>query len=363
MPKNGLFIGLMSGTSLDGIDAALVHCSADRIRLIATSSTPLPDSLRQEILTLCQPGADEINRSGQLSLDLGHLFSTAVEELLAQQNLTAKSIIAIGSHGQTVRHRPDIGFSLQLGSGDVIACRTGIPTMVDFRNHDMALGGQGAPLAPSFHRALFCNSSQKRAVLNIGGMANVSLLNGSRLEGGFDTGPGNVLLNLWAQRHKGQPYDAEGSFAASGGVLPDLLERFLSDEFFQKVGPKSTGREHFNGDWLDAMLSGDERPQDVQATLTELTVESIANSLKEFSPTSTYACGGGTHNTHLMGRLGIKLTPSQLATTEALDWHPDWVEAACFAWLAWARLNQKAATSAAVTGASRDAISGALYLP
>lgn len=361
--RDGLYIGLMSGTSLDAIDAALVDISADDMRLIASHEQPLDDATRDDILALCQPGNDEINRAGQLHIRLGKLFAAAVNTLLQQKGISPDKVQAIGSHGQTVRHHPDLGFSLQLGSADIIATGTGITTVADFRNHDMALGGQGAPLVPTFHQALFAKADEKRAIVNIGGMANVSLLDGETLIGGFDTGPGNVLLNLWAQRHINAPYDKKGSFARSGRLLDKLLDQLLADGFFQQTGPKSTGREHFNAAWLDSYLQGNERPEDVQTTLAELTARSIAAPLADFAADKVYACGGGSKNDFLLERLAAKLPQASIDTTDSLGWPADWIEAACFAWLAWSRLNRLPVTAPCVTGASRAAISGAVYLP
>lgn len=361
--QDGLYIGIMSGTSLDAIDVALIAMQGEQPSLVASHEHPLTDTLRQDILALCQPGEEEIRRAGLLHLALGHVFAEAVLRLMTQQRLAAEQIVAIGSHGQTVRHHPELGFSLQLGSADVIATRTGITTVTDFRNHDMVLGGQGAPLVPTFHQTLFGKTGEKCALVNIGGMANVSLLDGQQLIAGFDTGPGNVLLNLWAERHTGKPYDESGRFAASGKLAPELLTRLLEDDFFQVQGPKSTGRERFNADWLSDRLSGSEIPADVQATLTELTAVSIARSLIGFAPAAVYLCGGGSKNDFLRERLARHLPNARIDTTDALGWPADWIEAACFAWLAWARCNRVAATSPCVTGASRAAISGAVYLP
>lgn len=361
--QDGLFIGLMSGTSLDAVDAALLEITPHEVRLQASHTHTLPDILRKDILALCEPGANEINRAGSLHLALGQLFADAVLALLDQEGLQPNDIVAIGSHGQTVRHRPDLGFSVQLGSADMLAAQTGITTVCDFRNHDMVLGGQGAPLVPVFHRAIFSQADTRRAIVNVGGMANVSLLDDVALVGGFDTGPGNVLLDHWVHLHTHQPYDQDGTFAASGTMQSQLLERLLDDDFFKQSGPKSTGRERFNAHWLAAHLTGDEKPEDVQATLTELTATSIANSLRDFAPEETLVCGGGAHNRFLLQRLAHHLPGSIVDTTAVLSWHPDWIEAACFAWLAWARLNRMPATSPLVTGATRDAISGAVYLP
>lgn len=364
MPTNdGLYIGIMSGTSLDGVDVALVEAGHSGIRLVATHSHPLPATLRDSVLALCQSGNNELERAGILHLELGKLFAAGVQSLLDKTGTDAGRILAVGSHGQTIRHLPALGFTVQLGSADVIATTTGIPVVADFRNHDMVLGGQGAPLVPEFHRRLFAKAGERRVVVNIGGMANVSLLDGDTLEGGFDTGPGNVLMNHWAHVRFGQEFDIDGKIAASGKIIPRLLDRWLADGFFQTTGPKSTGREKFNATWLEQHLTGAEAATDVMATLAELTALSIATAIKNFSPRSAFCCGGGAHNTTLLKRLGELLPDARVSSTATLGWDPDWIEAACFAWLAWARLNKLPSTSPVVTGAIRAAVTGAIYHP
>ncbi len=369
--QDDLYIGIMSGTSLDGVDVALLQITAEQVVLKATHSHGLPAALRSDILSLCQPGDNELQRAGRLNLALGRLFADAVNALLQKASLSATAISAIGSHGQTVRHCPAEGFSIQLGSAPVIAALTGIPTVADFRNQDMVHGGQGAPLVPVFHQQLFGCPGKTTAVVNIGGMANVTLLQGERLLGGFDTGPGNVLLNTWINAHNGQDYDRDGKLAASGVVDEACLARCLNDPFFQATGPRSTGRETFNSQWLKAMLPADIKPENGQATLSELTARTITQAISQadpaheqlLQPDRILVCGGGAHNADLLARL-MRLNPaSEVQSTASAGWSPDWIEAACFAWLAYARFHNKPATSPLVTGADAACISGAIYLP
>ena len=361
--SSNLYIGLMTGTSVDGIDAALVDISDAQVALVASHSHALPPELCQAILTLCQPGEGELDAAGKVSRQLGRIYAEACSALLAKANINANQIAAIGCHGQTVRHRPGKdGFSIQLGCPDTLACATGIPVVSNFRNKDMVLGGQGAPLVPPFHRSLFAVAGERRAVVNIGGMANASLLDGEALVGGFDTGPGNVLMDLWIQLHSNDHYDADGAWAASGKVNKPLLNRLLRDPYFHQPPPKSTGRERFNRQWLTQHLKDDLPPEDLQATLAELTARSICDSLDSFAPQRILVCGGGAHNGHLLSRIqtcgGV---PVSSTATEGL--HPDWVEATAFAWLAWARWNKKTGNAPVVTGASREAILGQITLP
>ncbi len=354
----------MSGTSADAIDAALVDTDGHQCRVLATHSITLPETLRNQVLALCAPGTDELDRAGTVQRRLGSLFAQAVRELLHGSGHRPEQVVAIGCHGQTVRHRPGReGFSLQLGSGDVIASETGIPVVTDFRNRDMVLGGQGAPLVPRFHQRLFARAGERRTVLNIGGMANVTLLDGERLATGFDTGPGNVLLDEWCHRHTGKHCDDNGDWARSGAPLPALLEQLLAEPYFSRLPPKSTGREHFNSRWLSAYLHGDESAEDVQATLTELTAMTIARALADFAPDRLLVCGGGIHNGLLMERLAVHLPDAAILSTAEAGLDPDWVEAAAFAWLAWARMTGVPGNAPEVTGASREAVLGAVYAP
>ncbi|MQX51612.1 anhydro-N-acetylmuramic acid kinase [Alcanivorax sediminis] len=362
MPSD-LYIGLMTGTSVDGIDAVLVDVGSDHFSLVATHSHALPEALSKDILTLCQPGESELDAAGKVSRQLGRIYAEACGELLAKTNTEAHLVTAIGCHGQTVRHRPGPdGFSVQLGCPDTLACATGIPVVSNFRNKDMVLGGQGAPLVPPFHLRLFGAAGERRAVVNIGGMANASLLDGDTLVGGFDTGPGNVLMDLWTQLHRGDNYDANGAWAASGKINKPLLKRLLRDPYFQQPPPKSTGRERFNRQWLTQHLKEDLPAENLQATLAELTARSIADSLTGFQPQRILVCGGGAHNTYLLGRLQ-DCCDVPVESTELAGLHPDWVEAAAFAWLAWARWEEKPGNAPVVTGAAREAILGQVTLP
>ncbi|MDX1804682.1 MAG: anhydro-N-acetylmuramic acid kinase [Alcanivorax sp.] len=358
-----LYIGLMTGTSVDGIDAVLTRQDDQGFTLLDTASAELDIRLRDQILTLCQPGANEIDRLGPVHRQLGLAYAEAVKTLLEQSHTRPEQIRAIGCHGQTVRHRPGgDGFSLQLGCPDTLACNTGITVVSNFRNKDMVLGGQGAPLVPRFHQQLFGRPDERLAVANIGGMANVTLLDKGQLSGGFDTGPGNVLMDYWTGLHRGQPFDRNGDWAASGRVDTSLLEQLLSDRYFHQPPPKSTGREHFDAHWLDRQLPDTLSAPDIQATLAELTARSLSDALQAFAPDTLLVCGGGAHNRYLLSRLQALLAiPVDSTATRGLD--PDWVEAAAFAWLAHARLEEIGGNAPAVTGASREAILGQVTLP
>jgi len=362
------FIGLMSGTSLDSIDAALVDLSQG-FKLLASHSTPITDALRERILKLTQPGDNEIELMGRLDTELARSFATAVLELLHKCNLSVDQIQAIGSHGQTLRHRPEAGFTLQIGDPSLITELTGITTVADFRRRDIAAGGQGAPLVPAFHHALFSQAGTNRIIINIGGMANLTLLPGNidKPVTGFDTGPGNVLMDSWIAQHLNLPYDADGNWARQGRVLPDLLQQLLREPFFQQPAPKSTGRELFNMEWLSRHLAAQPHttePCDVQATLTELTAVTIADAVanQPLSNPDLFLCGGGSHNALLKERLQALLPDHAIDTTEALGLDPDWVEAAAFAWLASRALEKRSGNLPAVTGASGERILGGIYL-
>ncbi|MDF1630411.1 MAG: anhydro-N-acetylmuramic acid kinase [Alcanivoracaceae bacterium] len=351
----------MSGTSLDAIDAVIVQCGKD-IRLLASHSHSIPPDLRAEILSLCQPGENEIDRAGPAHIALGNLFADATVALLEGAGVAAADIHAIGCHGQTIRHRPGSGgFTVQIGSADVLAVRTGISVVSDFRNRDMALGGQGAPLVPAFHQAMW-GQHPRCAIVNIGGMANITCLDMGGIVSGFDTGPGNVLMDYWAQKQHNVPFDRDGTWAASGQVEKELLGRLLGEPYFSQPPPKSTGRELFNGAWLEQHLGG-QSTNDVQATLLELTAASISSALSAFTPAQVLVCGGGAHNSRLMHRLQTLMGSVPVRMTNDAGMPADWVEAAAFAWLAWARLNGVTGNAVEVTGASRPAILGALYLP
>lgn len=376
--NTGRFIGLMSGTSLDAVDAVLVrfggassHMLVD-MEIEATHSEPLPAHLRDLILDLNRPGGnDEIERMGKLDRELGGVFATAANTLMAIADISAATVRAIGSHGQTLRHRPPgqidptQAFTTQIGDAATIAELTGITTVADFRRRDIAAGGQGAPLAPAFHEAVFASPIQRRAVVNIGGMTNLTLLFPGETLQGFDIGPGNVLMDAWCQRQRGQPYDVAGGWASSGTVHRGLLRSLRAHPFFGLAPPKSTGREAFNLQWLETALTREAvvpSPADVQATLLELTARSIGDAISAAGAVdAVFCCGGGAYNRHLMRRLADLLEPRPVATTAQLGLAPEWVEAAAFAWLARRTLTGLSGNAATVTGARGARVLGAIY--
>jgi anhydro-N-acetylmuramic acid kinase len=362
----------MSGTSVDAIDSALVRCGISGVDMIATHSHPIPPEIKQRIANLSHSGADEIERMGVLDRELGQVFAEATLELLAQAGTLTTEVRAIGSHGQTIRHRPPSttadsisSFTLQIGDPNTIAELTGITTVADFRRRDIAAGGQGAPLAPAFHAAALAKPDSNRAIVNIGGIANATILAGNELRMGFDTGPGNTLLDHWVHRNTGELFDNDGQWSTSGEVQQALLDALLAHPFFMQTGPRSTGKEAFNLAWLDHCLSRfeDLAAHDVQATLVDLTSISIGNAIRncDLTVSEVYVCGGGAHNAHLMQRLGEQVAPAILATTAAIGIDPDWVEAATFAWLASRSLQGLAGNSTAVTGARGPRVLGAIY--
>jgi anhydro-N-acetylmuramic acid kinase len=359
-----LYLGVMSGTSLDGLDIALIE-QEQHTRLLATLYRPMPDRLRSELLALCASGADELARAAMAEQQWVELAAAAINELLQQQNLTPQQIRAIGSHGQTVRHEPARGFTIQIGNPALLAELTGIGVVADFRRRDVAAGGQGAPLVPAFHQALFGDSERHIAVLNVGGFSNLSLLSPGQDVLGFDSGPGNVLLDAWIQHCRGLAYDRDGAWAASGSVHPDLLSRLLSDPFFATQGPKSTGRELFNLAWLLDNLQAlpPLAAEDVQATLVELTARSIVGALgsAQARTDALLVCGGGAHNACLMQRLSELLAGTRVASTAEQGVDPDWVEAMAFAWLAHCTLEGIPGNRPSVTGAKGLRILGAIY--
>lgn len=360
-----LFIGLMTGTSLDGIDAALVDFSGAP-RLVTACGAPLSVDLRATLLSLQSSGADELQRSQLAGNALADAYADVVAHLLRQAGVAACEIAAIGSHGQTVRHRPDLGFTVQLNNPARLAERSGITVVADFRSRDIAAGGQGAPLVPAFHQAVFASSSESRVIVNIGGISNLSYLPPAGVVTGFDCGPGNVLLDGWISQHKNLPYDASGAWAASGNVHVGLLQRLLTDVFFAAPPPKSTGRDLFHLPWLEAHLAaqgGELAAVDVQATLAELTAASIADAIHRYCPAvqAVYLCGGGAHNGDLRHRLAARLPQSRLEDTAALGIAADWVEAAAFAWLARQTLLGLPGNLPAVTGAAGSRVLGAIY--
>lgn len=367
MPSPQLYIGLMSGTSADAIDAVLVDFQASP-HIVAKYSSPLGSEIRNEIHALAQPSANEIDRLGKLDIQLAELFSQACLALLREANINAGKIVAIGSHGQTIRHRPPGSnegcFTLQIGDPNLIAELTGITTVADFRRRDMAAGGQGAPLVPAFHRALFHCPDEHRAIVNLGGMANITWLPKQGPTLGFDTGPANALMDSWTLTHLGTRYDKSGAWAASGQVDQQLLRQLLAHNFFAKPAPKSTGRETFNYEWLVSTLNKRIiKPEDVQATLLELTAVSVCDAIKQLNEASTavFVCGGGAYNHQLMSRLGDLFGDNLVATTAQLGVDPQWIEAMAFAWLAQQTINHRPGNLKSVTGARREVILGGVY--
>ncbi len=365
------YIGLMSGTSCDGIDAVAVTIAEPRgFRMLAAHHLAYPDDVRAGVLSLTESGYDEIARAGELDGVLGKLFADAAAAVLEKSGLAAREIRAIGSHGQTIRHAPAARtpYTMQIGNPAVIAERTGLATVADFRRRDVAAGGEGAPLVPAFHHWLFGGGAVPRVVVNIGGIANVTILPAGEnaTVTGFDTGPGNVLMDIWAGTHLGRRLDENGNWAASGHANGKLLARMLAEPFFARTPPKSTGRELFRAEWLEQMLQGawsQLQPADVQATLAELTARSIADAIIAHAGDTAeiYVCGGGTRNGLLMKRLAAQLAPRSVHTTAALGLDPQWVEAAAFAWLAHRTMEGKPGNLPSVTGARHPVILGAIY--
>ncbi|MFL1515499.1 anhydro-N-acetylmuramic acid kinase [Pseudomonas prosekii] len=359
-----LYIGVMSGTSLDGLDIALIE-QTSAIKLIATHYIPMPETLRAELLGLCASGPDEIARSAIAQQNWVTLAAQGIHALLDQQHLKLADIRAIGSHGQTIRHEPARGFTVQIGNPALLTELTGITVVSDFRSRDVAAGGQGAPLVPAFHEALFEQQPGNRAVLNVGGFSNLSLIEPGKAVAGFDCGPGNVLLDAWIYQQRGDNFDRDGQWAASGKIEPTLLSELLSDPFFVTKGPKSTGREVFNLPWLMQHLSHlpTFAAEDVQATLLELTALTIIESLQsaQSNTRELLVCGGGAHNAALMARLASLLPNAKVSSTAAYGVDPDWVEAMAFAWLAHCCLEGIAANRPSVTGARGLRILGAIY--
>jgi len=363
------FIGLNSGTSMDGIDAALVDFGDRSLNVIRTRHQAYPDDLRTALRTAATSPQDcGVDCLGTLHRRVGEAFRDAVLELLDEAGVDAAAVSAIGSHGQTLHHRPDAvhPFTLQIGDAALIAAGTGIRTVSDFRSADLALGGQGAPLAPAFHEWLFRAPGLSRIVVNVGGIANLTILPaGEQPVTGYDTGPGNTLLDAWIHSQRQLPYDRDGRWSAAGTVDTGLLGRMLADPFFRKTPPKSTGFEYFNLQWLAQFETGSLPPADMQATLCALTARSIAVEVQA-SPCAggeLLVCGGGAHNGDLLRRLGANLPDWRVTTTATAGLHPDWVEAAAFAWLAMRRLQGLPGNLPQVTGASRFAVLGAVHAP
>ncbi len=364
-----LFIGLMSGTSMDGIDAVLVDFSATRPKLLRHYSQPWPGLVQQALIDARELPDNELNSLNDLDMQAAEVFADACFNLLKESQYKAQDVSAIGNHGQTIRHRPDIAepFSLQIGNAGKLAELTGIDVISDFRSADIQAGGQGAPLAPAFHQAIFCSEKSNRVIVNIGGIANITRLPKDKNQPitGFDCGPGNTLMDAWTVKYRQQAFDRNGDFAASGKTSAALLARLLMDDFFQKPPPKSTGFEYFNLNWLSEKIQKNDNSKlsdaDIQSTLCDLTATSIIRAINQYADDTEeiYVCGGGVHNTVLMQRLQA-LTKCPLQTTEPLGVHPDWVEAMAFAWLARQYRHQQSGNLPAVTGADREVVLGSL---
>ncbi|UYF99545.1 MULTISPECIES: anhydro-N-acetylmuramic acid kinase [unclassified Halomonas] len=376
-PDTLLYIGLMSGTSLDGIDAALVAIAPTAApRLLETHAEPMPEPMRQALLTLCHSDQARFAELASVETQFCALQAKAVQALLGKAGVSNEEIRAIGSHGQTIEHAPQghtegPAYTLQLDNPSLLAELTGITVVGDFRRRDLAAGGQAAPLAPAFHQALFSAAGAEQLVLNLGGIANVTWLPGAPNEPviGFDTGPANVLMDAWFAHHcsKGatERFDKNGAWAKSGRIDTALLDRLLDEPFFRQPPPRSTGRELFHFEWLLKRLNGDENPADVQATLAELTAVSVARAIGELLPSTTrvnlITGGGGAHNAHLMERLGHHLPRATLSSPEAYGWPADWIEAGAFGWLAHRRLENLPGNLPSVTGARGPRVLGGIY--
>lgn len=383
MKKSQLYIGLMSGTSADGIDLALVDFNKLQPQLIASYYQAYEQDIHDKIIQLYNPGDNEIDRAFSLDIELAHLFAIAISNFLQQKQLSYKDIVAIGSHGQTIRHRPQqkSAFTLQIGCCQTLAMLTNIPVIGQFRRKDMALGGQGAPLVPAFHQVLFTEPEQDIIVVNIGGIANISYLpslnarNKNNCIIGYDTGPGNALMDDWFiankdAHHSAKHYDENGNWAVNGKVSSPLLSSFLSDIYFTLSPPKSTGREYFNLTWLHQHLNKIKNAklnlsnQDIQATLLHLTATTIANEIKKLTKTAkVYLCGGGVHNKSLKNKLIQELTDYEILLTNQKDIDADSLEAMAFAWLAFAYNKKIFSNIPAVTGAFKKTVLGTSFRP
>lgn len=361
------YIGLMSGTSLDGIDAVLVKFSDDSPLVVDALYTPLSPAIKDEIKSLINPADNELNRLMSLDIQLGKLFAQSVKELLDKSGFTHNQVKAIGSHGQTIRHFPTAEYAntLQIGDANTIAELTGITTVADFRRRDMAAGGQGAPLVPAFHEKLFRSKDINRIILNLGGIANITLLLKDQAipVTGFDTGPANTLINHWIQQQQNKSFDENGDWAASGNINADFLAHLLDDDFFRLAPPKSTGTEYFNASWLTQKLSSFPflAAEDVQASLTAFTAKSAADAIAHYPVDEIILCGGGAHNSFLLQQFKKNLPRALISKASDYGIDPDYIEATAFAWLAKQTLENKTGNLPAVTGARKPVILGGVY--
>ncbi|MEB3768325.1 anhydro-N-acetylmuramic acid kinase [Acinetobacter sp. MD2] len=369
-----IYIGVMTGTSMDGVD--IVAASFHPLQLHATLTIPFDPDLQDELMALTLPDDNEIDRMGKADVALAKMIGHGINQLIDEYQLDRSQIKAIGSHGQTIRHRPEFGFTLQIGDPNIITEITQLPVISDFRRRDMAAGGQGAPLVPAFHQAVFQHASIDRVILNLGGIANVSILPANQPEAvyGFDTGPANILMDAWCERYTGQPFDENGDWAAYGTPIRSLMDRLYEHEFFSKEPPKSTGREDFNLDWLDDQLIDwrndvtyqelEDTPENIQATLAKLTVRAIQKAIYRsgLEHGEVYVCGGGAYNSHVLEQLRWRLRKHHwsVQSTDVLGLAPTWVEATAFAWLAMRFMHQQSGNLPAVTGATGLRILGTI---
>ena len=364
--KSGRYIGVMSGTSLDGVDVVLAAIDKHMVAQQASLTWPIPQALKQAVLAVCQGQSLTLSQLGQLDARLGKLFADAVQALMKQEGLKPEDVMAIGCHGQTVWHEPggEMPHTLQIGDNNQIVARTGVTVVGDFRRRDMALGGQGAPLVPAFHQALLAHPLERRMVLNVGGIANLSMLIPGQPVRGYDTGPGNMLMDAWIWRRQGKPYDKDAEWASGGKVILPLLQHMLCDPYFAMSAPKSTGREYFNYGWLERQLAAFPglAAQDVQATLVELTATTIAEQvLLSGGCERLLVCGGGGRNPLLMNRLAGLLPGIEVSTTDEMGISGDDMEALAFAWLAYRTLSGLPGNLPSVTGAARPSVLGAIF--
>jgi anhydro-N-acetylmuramic acid kinase len=357
------YVGIMSGTSLDGIDAALLDFSDNTPKLVGTHYQAYPAALKDTLLALHQPAQNELHHTQLVANELAQGYAAATKILLLAANVNANQVRAIGCHGQTIRHRPDAGYTIQLGNAALLAELSGITVVNDFRSRDIAAGGQGAPLVPAFHHKMLRHPDIHRVIVNIGGISNLTNLSPGQATSGFDCGPGNLLMDAWINRQLGQSYDKDGSWAASGVVIPALLQAFLDEPYMRASPPKSCGRDLFNMRWLDKHLQGNEAPADVQSTLLALTGHAISDAIDQYcsGAAEIYLCGGGAHNLALLNYLNEALPNCSIQLTDKLGIEADWLEAIAFAWLAQQTLQSRCANLPEATGARHPCILGAIY--
>jgi anhydro-N-acetylmuramic acid kinase len=354
----------MSGTSLDGVDGVLVDFWAGATRTMSAAYVPFPAALRAELMALQAASPNELEREALAANQLAAIYAECAAEVLVKADMKAADVRAVGVHGQTIRHRPELGFTRQTNNPALLAELCGIDVIADFRSRDIAAGGQGAPLVPAFHHAMFGEKGRTRVLANIGGIGNISVLHADGHVTGFDTGPGNVLMDAWISRHQGKKYDEDGAWAATGKEVPGLMAALLSEPYFALPAPKSTGRDLFHAEWLDARLLpfASAAPEDVMFTLTRLTAVSLANSISEYNTDAVYLCGGGAYNATLIRELGSELGGNvAVKSTDALGVPPNRMEALAFAWLAFRFGERQPGNLPAVTGARGERVLGALY--